>query len=65
VITLVGLVVGVAAVAIGVYYVAGMARAAPEIRMIFTAVWMLASLLVVLTGLTRIRRARLAAAGKG
>ncbi len=57
--------VGVDAVAIGAYYATGMARAAPETRMIFTAVWMLASLLVVLTGLTRIRRARLAAAGKG
>ena len=47
------------AIAIGAYYVAGIGRAAPGTRLAFTVVWMLATLLVVLVGLTRIRRARL------
>ena len=58
---LVGLVLGVDAIAIAAYYVAHIARAAPETRMLFTGVWMLGTLLVVLVGLTRLRRARLEA----
>ena len=53
------LVLAVDAIAIGAYYVAGIGRAAPGTRLAFTVVWMLATLLVVLVGLTRIRRARL------
>ena len=53
------LVLAVDAVAIGAYFVAGIGRAAPGTRLAFTVVWMLATLLVVLVGLTRIRRARL------
>jgi nitric oxide reductase large subunit len=54
-------VLAVDALAIGTYYVAGIGRAAPGTRLAFTVVWMLATLLVVLVGLTRIRRARLEA----
>jgi hypothetical protein len=57
--TLVALVLAVDAVAIGAYFVGGIGRAAPGTRLAFTVVWMLATLLVVLVGLTRIRRARL------
>ena len=53
------LVLAVDAVAIGAYFVGGIGRAAPGTRLAFTVVWMLATLLVVLVGLTRIRRARL------
>ena len=53
------LVLAVDAIAIGAYSVAGIGRAAPGTRLAFTVVWMLATLLVVLVGLTRIRRARL------
>ena len=52
------LVLAVDAVAIGAYYVAGIGRAAPGTRLAFTVIWMVTTLLVVLVGLTRIRRAR-------
>lgn len=47
------------AMAIGTYFLAGLGRASPETRLAFTIAWMVATLLVVLVGLTRIRRARL------
>jgi hypothetical protein len=58
---MIALVAGVDAVAIGAFYLTKMARAAPSTRMVFTGVWMLVTLAVVLVGLTRIRRARLEA----
>lgn len=53
------LVLAVDAIAIGTFLLAGIGRTAPGTRLAFTIVWMLATLLVVLVGLTRIRRARL------
>ena len=53
------LVLGVDAAALAVYFLAGLAHAAPATRLGFTAVWTAATLVVVLVGLTRIRRARL------
>jgi hypothetical protein len=47
------------AVAIAGYFLAHLGRAAPRTRLVFTTAWMGATLLVVLVGLTRIRRARL------
>lgn len=61
---MVALVVAIDAVAIAAFYITGMARAAPATRMVFTGVWMLLTLAVVLTGLTRIRRARLESLGR-
>jgi hypothetical protein len=55
------LVLGLDAMAIGAYYLAHIGRAAPGARLAFTAAWMVATLLAVLVGLTRIRRARLEA----
>lgn len=52
-------VLAVDAIAIGAYYLAGIGRAAPATRLAFTVIWMAATLVVALVGLTRIRRARL------
>jgi len=52
-------VLAVDAIAIGIYFLAGLGRAAPGTRLAFTVIWMVATLLAVLVGLTRIRRARL------
>ena len=52
------------AIAIGAYFLAGLRHAAPETRLAFTVLWMVATLLVVLVGLTRIRRARLETLGR-
>jgi hypothetical protein len=52
-------VLGVDALAIAGYFLAHIGRAAPRTRLIFTVAWMVATLLVVLVGLSRIRRARL------
>lgn len=46
------------ALAIACYFLAHIGRAAPGARLAFTIGWMVATLLVVLVGLTRIRRAR-------
>jgi len=43
---------------IAVHFVAGMRTAAPSTRIMFTVVWMAATLIVVLVGLARVRRAR-------
>jgi len=55
----VALVLAVDAIAIGAYFLAGLGHADPGTRLAFTVLWMVATLLVVLVGLTRIRRARL------
>ena len=58
---LVTMVVGVVALdalALGVYYLAGVRDGSPELRTAFTAAWTVATLAVVGTGLRRIRRAR-------
>jgi ABC-type glycerol-3-phosphate transport system permease component len=55
----VALVLAVDAAAIAAYHLARIGRAGAETRLTFTIGWMLATLLVVLVGLSRIRRARL------
>jgi nitric oxide reductase large subunit len=54
-------VLAVHAVAIALYYAAGLARAGQHIRLAFVTVWMALTLAVVLPSLLRIRRARGAA----
>lgn len=46
------------AVAIGTFFLFGIGRAAPGTRLAFTVIWMVATMLAVTVGLTRIRRAR-------
>ena len=50
---------GVDAVAIAGYSLANVGRAEPGTRLTFTIAWMVATLVVVMVGLSRIRRARL------
>ena len=58
------LVLGVLAIdilAIGAYTFGGFGNASPRTRIVFAAVWTVATLVVVLIGLRRLREARLAA----
>jgi hypothetical protein len=55
---LVGLVLAVDALFIGVYFAAGIERASDSVKIGFTVIWTLINLVVVIRGLTRIRRAR-------
>ena len=59
VLTLVGLVLLIDGVFIGIYYAAGVGRASPSARLGFTLLWTLATLVVVLRGLARVRAERL------
>ena len=54
-------ILGLAALALGARALLDVPRAPMRTQILFTAVWMLANLLVVLAGLARIRAARLAA----
>lgn len=54
-------VLAVDAAAIAVYYLSGLDQAGTRTRIVFTIVWTVATLLVVLLGLTRIRATRLRA----
>ncbi len=54
-----GLVIAIDAIAITGYFAFGVRTAPPGTRLAFTGIWMAATLLVVLVGLARIRRARL------
>lgn len=56
--TLVGLVVLVDGVFIAIYYAAGLEAAPADRKLAYTAVWVLATLVVVLRSLSRIRAAR-------
>lgn len=56
---LVGIVLAIDALAILIYYLAGLERAAPGVRQGFTAAWTGLTLVVVLTQLGRLRRERL------
>ena len=56
---LVGLVLAVDAIFIGAYFLAGIERAADDVKIGFTLVWTLSTLAVVIRGLARIRTARL------
>lgn len=51
-------VVAVDAVALGLYYGFDVRSAAPRTQALFTGAWTLITLIVVLTGMTRIRAAR-------
>jgi len=54
-------VVAVHAIAIALYYALDVPHRPPNFRRIFTGVWMVATLPVVLVGMTRVRAARLRA----
>lgn len=56
---LVGLVLAVDAIFIAVYFGAGIERASDSAKLVFTVVWTVINLVVVLRGLTRIRSARM------
>jgi hypothetical protein len=58
VLLLVGLVLAVDALFIGVYFGAGIERAADSVKIAFTVVWTVINLAVVIRGLTRLRSAR-------
>lgn len=58
---MIGIVVVLDAVAIGAYYLLDLRSAAPHIQYVFTAVWTVLTLLVVLRGMGRVRAARLRA----
>ena len=51
-------VVAIDAAAIAIYYLAGLERAEARTRAIFTLAWSVATIVVVLTALRRIRLAR-------
>ena len=59
VLALVGLVLLVDALFIAGYYLAGVARRPDTLKVAYTAVWTVATLLVVLRGLHRVRAERL------
>ena len=63
--TMVLLVVGLDAVAIGAYYVFDIGRRANQVQMAFVVVWTMITLAVVLVLLHRIRLLRDAATGRG
>jgi hypothetical protein len=56
---LVGLVLALDAVFVGVYFLANVRSASDSAKVIFTAIWTLAILVVAIRGLSRIRNARL------
>jgi hypothetical protein len=58
VIVLVGLVLAVDLVFGGVYFLAGLRSASDAVKLGFTVLWTLATLALVLRGLTRLRKAR-------
>jgi hypothetical protein len=59
VLVLVGLVLAVDAVFVAVYFLAEVQHATDAAKVVFTVVWTVITLAVVLRGLTRIRSARL------
>ncbi len=54
-------VLAVHAIAIALYYALGVEQRPPTFRKVFTGIWMVATLPVVIVGLTRIRATRLRA----
>jgi hypothetical protein len=59
VLTLIGLVLLVDAIFIGIYFIAGVRDSSATMKVTYTAVWTLLTLLVVVRGLARVRSARL------
>ena len=62
---LIALVVGVDSIFILIYFLAPVSAGSDTAKLVFTAAWTLAVLLVVVRGLSRIRRTRLESAAKG
>ena len=58
VLILVGLVVMIDVVFIAAYFLGGIDRSSDQMKLLFTVVWTVITLVVVLRGLLRIRRAR-------
>jgi membrane protein DedA with SNARE-associated domain len=58
VLILVGLVVFIDVVFIAAYFLGGIDRSSDQMKLLFTVVWTVITLVVVLRGLLRIRRAR-------
>ena len=58
VLILVGLVVVIDVVFIAAYFLGGIDRSSDQMKLLFTVVWTVVTLVVVLRGLLRIRRAR-------
>ncbi len=58
VLILVGLVVVIDVIFIAAYFLGGIDRSSDQMKLLFTVVWTVITLLVVLRGLLRIRRAR-------
>jgi hypothetical protein len=59
VLTLVGLVLLVDAIFIGGYFLAGLRESSPTMKVAYTVIWTLLTLVVVIRGLARVRNARL------
>lgn len=57
--TLIGLVLLVDAVFVAIYFLAGVRGTSAMIKLAFTALWTLLTLLVVIRGLSRVRKARM------
>jgi hypothetical protein len=55
----IGIVLAVDAAFVAAYFVAGVEHASDPAKLAFTVIWTVLTLLVVLRGLTRIRKARL------
>jgi len=62
---LIALVIGMDGLFILIYFLAHISTGSDRAKLIFTAVWTLTVLLVVVRGLSRIRRTRLKSAAKG
>ena len=58
VLILVGLVVVIDVIFIAAYFLGGIDRSSDQMKLLFTVVWTVVTLVVVLRGLLRIRRAR-------
>jgi hypothetical protein len=65
VVALVGVVLAVDVIFVVAYFLMHVRNASNTSKLVFTAVWTLAVLIVAARGLTRIRSSRLSAAGKG
>jgi hypothetical protein len=62
--TMMSLVVGLDAIAIGIHYALGIAHRPNQVQVAFVAVWTLATLAIVLVYMKRIRKLRDAAIGR-
>lgn len=58
-IEMIALVAVLDAITIGIYYAVGMTSRAPRVQIVYTAVWTVLTLLIVLRGMNRVKAARL------